>query len=174
MTDNPRSCNIFAALRLVFTIQQRVTTYPTFDHTWYAPRLDLLGMIEVNFACFCASIPVFWPVVVERFSNISNIFVTHEIKVEVSHRNHGYVNAESDDGIELHVKRGEPSRSSRVQRGSHDGMHSREGSEASLGLKYSKGERNDHYQDDYILDQVDPLRIKTIVAMGSEITTGTR
>ncbi|KAF6827198.1 hypothetical protein CMUS01_09113 [Colletotrichum musicola] len=83
---------MLAAWRLVALVRSRAGTYPTFDPTWYAPLPMLLSILEIDVAAICASLPVFWPVL---SSGIGGIFVTHEVKVEVT------TEARDDDDLEL-------------------------------------------------------------------------
>ncbi|KAH9905258.1 hypothetical protein F4778DRAFT_698996 [Xylariomycetidae sp. FL2044] len=134
--------------RLVTVTEHRATTSPTFDPTWYSPSSMMLGLIECIAAAICASIPVFWPVLTAQ---IDAIFVTHEIKIT---RDHRY----SDEGYnEIELQ--------------HGSEHSRAGSETSLNHIPSKQgrEKTSHYLDDFIQDQVDPLRAKTAFAVESEV-----
>lgn len=142
------STNVFAAMRLSETIKHKAMAYPTFDHPWYAPTLCILGMLEVNFACIGASIPVFWPVFKDK---LGAIFVTRDIHVSVADRN----------SSDLHLQR----------------LHSQEddSSEGDRRLwREDSGDvgKLDHYQDVYVKQQVDPLRTKTTLAVGTTITTG--
>lgn len=119
-------------------------SHPTFDHSWYAPLLCLLGMLEVNVACIGASIPVFWPVI---RSTMNAIFVTREIDVQVASRS-------------MHLERSES-------------LYSHDNSDGERRLwNNSRGEssHNEHYKDTYIMDHVDPLRKKKSGAVDSVIT----
>lgn len=124
-------------------------SHPTFDHPWYAPTLCILGMLEVNFACIGASVPIFWPVFRDK---IGTIFVTREINVSVAARS----------SSDVHLQRAES-------------LHSQDGSDGSNGLwkkPSADGSRADHYKDTYVLEQVDPLRTKTALAVDTLVTTG--
>ncbi|KAF4420478.1 hypothetical protein CGCF415_v008783 [Colletotrichum fructicola] len=72
---------MLSAWRLVSLVRSRAGTYPTLDPTWYAPVPMVLAILEIDVAAICASLPVFWPVL---RSGIGQIFVTHEVKVEVT------------------------------------------------------------------------------------------
>ncbi|KAI6785284.1 uncharacterized protein J7T54_006926 [Emericellopsis cladophorae] len=141
--------NVLAALRLAETVRHKAMSYPTFDHSWYAPALCMLGMLEVNFACIGASIPVFWPVFKNR---LEAIFVTREINVSVAARN-----------------------SSDMQLQRLESLHSQDGSDGTKRL-WREGSRevdkSHHYQDSYVIDQVDPLRARTARAVDTTVTTG--
>jgi hypothetical protein len=143
------STNVFAALRLAETIRHKAMSYPTFDHPWYAPALCILGMLEVNFACIGASVPVFWPVFRNR---LEGIFVTQEINVSVAPRN-----------------------SSDRQLRRLESLHSQDDSDGTKRLWRERSrdvDKSDHYKDSYVLDQVDPLRAKTTLAVDTVVTTG--
>ncbi|VUC29910.1 unnamed protein product [Clonostachys rosea] len=136
--------NIFAVLRLEETVKHKAMSHPTFDHSWYAPALCLLGMLEVNIACIGASIPVFWPVI---RSHMNAIFVTREIDVQVANRS-------------MHLDRSES-------------LYSNDNSDGERRLwNNSRGEstQNEHYKDTYVMDHVDPLRKKRSGAVDSVIT----
>ncbi|KAH7303517.1 hypothetical protein B0I35DRAFT_383799 [Stachybotrys elegans] len=68
--------------RLETIIRYQAGWYPTHDPTWYGPISILLGVLEVNVASTCASIPIFWPII-SPYLTLGGIFVTHEIKVQV-------------------------------------------------------------------------------------------
>ena len=145
------STNVFAVLRLVETVRHKAMSYPTFDHPWYAPALCILGMLEVNFACIGASIPVFWPVFKNR---IEAIFVTREINVSVAARN-----------------------SSDMQLRRLESLHSQDGSDGAKRLWREgsrDGAKSNHYKDSYVIDQVDPLRPKTTLVVDTTVTAGRR
>ncbi|KFH44420.1 hypothetical protein ACRE_047550 [Hapsidospora chrysogenum ATCC 11550] len=148
--------NVLAALRLAETIRHKAMTYPTFDPTWYGPSLCLLGMLEVNIACIGASVPVFWPV----FRNkLDAIFVTHEINVSVADR--------SSDDMHLQPQRSESLYSHDESDGNARLYRDRSGGGGGPG---SRGAA--HYNDTYVMDQVDPLRKKTILTVNAVVTTG--
>lgn len=128
--------------RLAVCIEHKAATYPTFDPTWYGVGVVVLGMMEVNAASVCACVPVFWPVLTAR---IDQIFVTQEVKITRERRFSG----DGDDEIELHD--GENS------------MHSRAGSVTSQSQMHLT-KKTAHYMDDYVMEQVDPLRMKTSVS----------
>lgn len=124
---------VFAAWRLVTIVEHQAATQPTLDPTWYGPISILLAVLEVDAAAVCASVPIFWPTLTQQWGKI---FVTQEIKITRETR---YI--EEDDESEL--------------TGEH---HSRAGSEAELKRTESNRRTEAHYQDSYILQQVDPLR----------------
>ncbi|KEY67556.1 hypothetical protein S7711_10015 [Stachybotrys chartarum IBT 7711] len=142
------AANILAGIRLGETIRHRSLSYPTFDHSWYAPVLCILGMLEVNLGCISASVPVFWPVLKGR---LDAIFVTREIKISVTER--------SED----------------IDRQRPESLYSNNGSERALrlwGFPPVGPSTGDHYKDSFVLEQVDPLRQKTMVAVDARVTTG--
>lgn len=93
--------------RLQSIVETRATTLPTFDPTWYGPTPIVLSSIEVSLATMCASLPVFWPVIVKNLGPY--IMVTHEVKI--THETRYGPNssrprlreggAEDDDDVEL-------------------------------------------------------------------------
>lgn len=140
-----------AIWRLATVIEHKSTTYPTFDPTWYGPASLLLGVVEVNLASICACVPIFWPVLSAR---VERIFVTQEIKITRAQR----YSLDGDDQIEL----------AQSENGS---SHSRSGSIAKLQQSTSSSIQPDtskHYMDEYVREQVDPLRDTRTVQ--SEIT----
>ena len=48
------------------------------DFTWWYPGVMIFASLEVDFAIICASIPIFWPVIVD---SLPQIFVTQEVRV---------------------------------------------------------------------------------------------
>lgn len=138
--------------RLIAILEHRAATWPTFDPTWYGPAAVTLGMVEVNAASICACVPVFWPVLTAR---LDMIFVTQEVEITRERRF-----SDKEDEIEL----------------SGSGTHSRADSQASqtqLNLLQTAKPTTTHYMDDYIMDQVDPLRSKTSMAVSSEAISKT-
>lgn len=61
-------------------VEHQAGYYPTHDPTWYAPISILLGVLEINAASVCASVPIFWPMVAPY---LGTIFVTREVSVQV-------------------------------------------------------------------------------------------
>ncbi|KAH8675387.1 hypothetical protein BX600DRAFT_452545 [Xylariales sp. PMI_506] len=120
---------MLAIWRLETIIAHQAATWPTHDPTWYGPISILLGVLEIDAAAICASIPIFWPVLEAQWGSI---FITQEIKITREER---YV----DDYDE---------RLSATQ--------SRTGSEAEL--KNMERGVDSHYQDSYVMQSVDPLR----------------
>ncbi|KXJ90456.1 hypothetical protein Micbo1qcDRAFT_70681 [Microdochium bolleyi] len=166
--------------RFADMVSHKATTWPTFDPTWYGSSAICLGVIEVNLAIICASIPVFWPTLSKAF--MGSIFVTQEVKV-TRHMRYS-TDLERDDEIELQLTksgggggaRGEPAgrRSTRGGKNRHhrddssrQSIISRAGSEASspehdegpeMGEKTHTMGSAVHYMDDYVMSQVDPLK----------------
>ena len=133
-----RSVNAVALARLVFLIQGRDDPRYLFDGTYTGAPAILLACLETNLASICASIPIFWPVLSRR---LEMIFVTKE--VEVNYEDRG-----SDVGTDNH------------ETDPKEGLGS-EGSETcSKKAGWSNGNWT-HYEDEYIRDQVDPLRPTT-------------
>lgn len=102
-------------------------------------------MLEVNFACIGASVPVFWPVFRGK---IDAIFVTREVNISIADR----------DSSNLHMQRLD----------SQDG----DGSRGLWNGGSSELPQSNHYRDTYTIEQVDPLRKK--VTVETSVTTGDR
>ncbi|KAL1870145.1 hypothetical protein Daus18300_005209 [Diaporthe australafricana] len=123
--------SIFSIWRLAAIVETRATTSPTFDPTWYGPTPIVLAALEVDVATICAALPVFWPVLQQI--DMSQILVTHEVKVTLEHRRlstGGTIDDPDDDGIEL-------------QR-----------SKSGLQTQSSRG----YYEDPYVAAQVNPFK----------------
>ncbi|KAK2614736.1 hypothetical protein N8I77_001541 [Diaporthe amygdali] len=123
--------SIFSIWRLASIVETRAATSPTFDPTWYGPTPIVLAALEVDVATICAALPVFWPVLSQI--DMSQILVTHEVKVTLEHRRlstGGTENDPDDDGIEL-------------QR-----------SKSGLQAQSSRG----YYEDPYVAQQVNPFK----------------
>ena len=119
-------------------IQGRDNLRAIFDGTYTGAPAILLASVETNLASICASVPIFWPVLSRR---LEMIFVTKEVEVNYEERKSEVGAAES----EVDLKQGIGS----------------EGSE-TCSKKAGWGNGNwTHYEDDYIRDQVDPLRPAT-------------
>lgn len=115
-------------------------------------------MIEVKITAICASVPVFWPVL---SSSIDKIFVTQEIKITRVQRYS--TEDDADDQIELNNSMGA------LAHGRSESLHSKAGSETSI-VGMSRPEKKVHYQDNYVIDQVDPLR-RNNFAVESEVVS---
>ena len=148
---NPRIAVISVVLVSIFRLQglleHRATTYPTFDPTWYAPSVIVLGCIEVDIASICASAPVFWPVL---SAQVTKIFVTQEIEIIREDRSPG-------DAFEMHRTWS----GSSMQETPGSG-HSHHGSEVGLSSDNVTEKRTviakiRHYGDRYVKEQVDPF-----------------
>ena len=48
------------------------------DISWHSPTTTGLAAIEINLASVCAALPIFWPVVMEKWNRI---VVTYEVKI---------------------------------------------------------------------------------------------
>ncbi|KAK6827220.1 hypothetical protein PG987_010561 [Apiospora arundinis] len=72
--------NFLSIWRLQTIFEHKAGWFPTHDPTWYGPISILLGVLEINAASICASVPIFWPVVAPY---LGSIFVTHEVSVQV-------------------------------------------------------------------------------------------
>ncbi|KAK6956054.1 hypothetical protein Daesc_001324 [Daldinia eschscholtzii] len=148
--------------RLATLVEHRATTSPTFDPTWYSPISIVLGAVEVNVASICASVPIFWPSLKAR---LDEIFVTREVTITLNRRSNRF-SSDIGDAIQLHHTASEEG-GNRWNR-----CPSRAGSESSqsrlAGLAPVEKKRQ-HYMDDFILNQVDPLRKKSGFVVESEI-----
>jgi hypothetical protein len=150
---------VFSIWRVATIVEHRATTYPTFDPTWYAPVTLIQACLEVDAASICASIPIFWPVLVAKYDQI---FVTKEVTVTREHR--WPRNNSEAAGLELHH-----SRSSST--GNLGSTHSDGTSERYLNMSNTYGVATD-YNDPYVLSQVDPLRTDESMGMESKVTVG--
>ncbi|KAK6223000.1 hypothetical protein QIS74_03845 [Colletotrichum tabaci] len=126
--------NGISVARFVTILQHRSATYPTLDFPWYAPISIVLSAVEVDVAMIASSVPIFWPVLRQRFPGI---FVTKE--VEVTREVRRLESVELDDDV-----------------GAEEGRRSRVGSEASLRQENRGGEGL--YRDEFIANQIDPFR----------------
>ncbi|KAF3055118.1 hypothetical protein GL218_07726 [Daldinia childiae] len=150
--------------RLATLVKHRATTSPTFDPTWYSPISIVLGALEVNVASICASVPIFWPSLKAR---LDEIFVTREVTITL-HRRSNRFSGDVADNIELQRTASED-RENKWKR-----CPSRAGSESSqsrLAEIAPVEKRTQHYMDDFILNQVDPLRRKGGFVVESEIVS---
>ncbi|KAK2031362.1 hypothetical protein LX32DRAFT_671741 [Colletotrichum zoysiae] len=125
--------NCVSVVRFITILQHRSATYPTLDFPWYAPVSVVLACVEVDLAMVASSIPIFWPVIRQAFPGI---FVTKEVEVTCEVRRLESVELDDDVGEE--------------------GRRSRVGSEASL--RQDKPAHNARYLDEFVQNQVDPLR----------------
>ncbi|KXH53988.1 hypothetical protein CSAL01_09871 [Colletotrichum salicis] len=148
--------NGVSVVRVYSIIQHRSATRPTLDPMWYGPLSIVLSAVEVDLAMIASSVPIFWPVLRQRFPGI---FVTKE--VEVTREVRRLESVELEDDMEM-----EPARRSRV------------GSEASLRQENVNqgGGAGGRYMDEFIANQVDPLRkaksTVTEVKAGEEVQGG--
>ncbi|KAI1077736.1 hypothetical protein F5B20DRAFT_582846 [Whalleya microplaca] len=152
--------NALCIWRVATLFEHRVGTFPTFDPTWYTPISLILGMLEVNIASICASVPIFWPSLTAR---LDQIFITREIEITSTHR---YSTGSCDDEIELHRSVSE------IDDKRLKTLHSRAESESSqsrlaaIGLPMTQA----HYADQFIVGQVDPFN-KALFTVESEIVS---
>ncbi|GKT61702.1 integral membrane protein [Colletotrichum tofieldiae] len=126
--------NGVSIVRFITILQHRSATYPTLDFPWYGPVSIVLACVEVDLAMVASSVPIFWPVLRQKFPGI---FVTKE--VEVTREARRLESVELDDDI-----------------GTEEGRRSRVGSEASLRQE-NRG-AGVRYMDEFVANQVDPLR----------------
>ncbi|KAF2013973.1 hypothetical protein BU24DRAFT_395100 [Aaosphaeria arxii CBS 175.79] len=153
--------------RLYTVIESRAATHPYLDFTWWPAISIILSCLEVALAVMCASIPIFWPVIEDR---ISQIFVTHEIRVSEHRR---LDESENENAYELEQTdkaasvKSEPS--------------GRENSEEQLTRESVQVVLTDpfkHYKDEYVVAHVDPLisenRQGKALQVETEVQTGPR
>lgn len=81
LSDQKASATICSISRFVVVVDNKATTYPAFDPTWYGGTAIALSVLEVNIATIVAALPVFWPLLRR---NIDRIFITHEVEVKVT------------------------------------------------------------------------------------------
>ncbi|ORY70040.1 uncharacterized protein BCR38DRAFT_520903 [Pseudomassariella vexata] len=145
--------NIFGIFRLVTIVEHRASSFPTFDPTWYAPVSVVQACLEVDAASICASMPVFWPILSASYDKI---FVTREVTITHSHRRLSESGESNEYGDNVELQPRNSGQDSEVTRGST--VHSQ------------KSEKNAHYMDSYILEQVDPLRAERRAGVEASIT----
>lgn len=124
----------------------------------------VLGMLEINLGSVCASVPVFWPVLTAQ---IGKIFVTQEVTITRTYRS-SPTNGRRDDEVEL---RGHSSATAECDVDGCTRLHSRGDSSDSSESQLEKGEKRSHYQDRYIIGQVDPLSMNYDYIVESEVTS---
>ncbi|KAF2451514.1 hypothetical protein P171DRAFT_426024 [Karstenula rhodostoma CBS 690.94] len=69
---------LMSVLRLWATIRHNRNDVNSLDFTWWYPLTMILASLEIDFAIICASIPIFWPLIVNA---LPQIFVTKEVRV---------------------------------------------------------------------------------------------
>ncbi|OTA99600.1 hypothetical protein M426DRAFT_324995 [Hypoxylon sp. CI-4A] len=154
--------NALTIWRLATIVEHRATTSPTFDPTWYAPASIILGTLEVNIASICASVPIFWPPLKAR---LDEIFVTREVTITTNRRSNRF-STEPGNTMELQRPTSEDCENRWNRCPSRAGSES---SQSRLAELAPVEKRRQHYMDDFILDQVDPLRKKGPFIVESEI-----
>lgn len=164
-------CIMFASWRLAVIVQNEVATKPVFDPTWYSGLGILLALMEVDCAAVCGSVPIFWP---QLSKHIGNIIVIREVRVTSESRDREgdrgnpphLVGDEDEDGSAFAVRMmaGAAQRDKRQDGGEdEERMMYRSRQESSSTMEMEEIEvildkRRKHYQDEYIMNQVDPLR----------------
>ncbi|KXJ88059.1 hypothetical protein Micbo1qcDRAFT_207808 [Microdochium bolleyi] len=168
-------CIVFAAWRLAVLIRSQVGTFPVFDPTWYSGLGILLALMEVNCAAICGSVPIFWP---QLSARIGNIIVVREVKITTESRlentmddndnNSGRhqssrsrnrsIQLEDDDNYSAFSKRIGAVRHPDESEGSVYRLRQDSSSTFQMDEIDAADKRRKHYQDTYIMDQVDPLR----------------
>jgi hypothetical protein len=148
-----------AVWRLYSIVANKAATYPYVDFTWWPPISIILSCLEIDLAIMCASMPVFWPIVETR---LAHIFVTHEVRISEHRRL-------DENGYELEhtnsVKSGRSGRSGRSGSG-----------QSQVGLTEGKDVFRplEHYKDQYVVQQVDPLAIKNMSTLANETAVETK
>lgn len=130
---------MLAIWRLATIIEHQAATWPVHDPTWYGPISIMLAVLEVDFAAICASIPIFWPVLEERWGSI---FITQEIKITHEER---YFHEDDVERFSSHTA-------------------SRDGGGSEIELKRSESGQSHgstNYNDMFVMRSVDPLRSPT-------------
>lgn len=141
---------MFTSVWRTYTIvNNRAATSPYVDYTWWAPVSIVLSCLEIDLAIICASMPIFWPVLE---SKLSQIFVTHEVHVTEHRRVSTY-------GLEHELEH----RSSSIKSGRTGSGHS----EAEL----TREETRNHYKDQYVMAHVDPFAAEQIPGAGIAVET---
>ncbi|KAJ4301415.1 hypothetical protein N0V90_003507 [Kalmusia sp. IMI 367209] len=69
---------LMSILRLWTAMRHNKFSINAVDFTWWYPLTMILASLEIDFAIICASIPIFWPVII---SALPQIFVTQEVRV---------------------------------------------------------------------------------------------
>ncbi|KAI8931716.1 hypothetical protein NX059_011360 [Plenodomus lindquistii] len=73
--------------RMIALSINRAGTVPVPDMTYHTPLVFIFGVLEVNIAIMAASIPIFWPVMVNIAAG--KIFVVNEIEIHVESASRG-------------------------------------------------------------------------------------
>ncbi|KAH8881859.1 hypothetical protein GQ53DRAFT_754023 [Thozetella sp. PMI_491] len=134
----------FSIWRLATLVQHKAGMYPAQDPTWYAPISIALSALEIDLASICASIPVFWPVIEAQFGKI---FITREIEITTEER--WQITSSDESETELTGSR----RNRRITIGS-------EGEINGLEKVHSGPGGRDGYYDEFLMGQIDPLRLQ--------------
>lgn len=83
---------LMSILRLFSSITHKPDDIDSMDFTWWYPLTLIFSCLEVDFAIICASIPIFWPVIV---ASLPQIFVTKEVIVTHHKRFSDFYNSTS-------------------------------------------------------------------------------
>jgi hypothetical protein len=67
-----------AVLRLWTAAKHKNNDPNSVDFTWWYPLTMIFSCLEVDFAIMCASMPIFWPVIV---ASLNGVFITKEVHV---------------------------------------------------------------------------------------------
>jgi hypothetical protein len=136
--------NFISIWRLVTVVEHKAATYPTHDPTWWGPITIILANLEVQIACICASVPIFWPVLESRFG--SPIIVQREVVIEREERWPAAPRGDSEAEL---------------------------GKLGNLGFPEPAvmGHQRETYKDEYVLSQIDPLRKERMLVLASVRST---
>lgn len=69
---------LMSIIRLWSAVDRKIGDPWSMDYTYWYPTTLIIASIEIDFAIICASIPIFWPVIVAA---LPQIFVTQEVHV---------------------------------------------------------------------------------------------
>jgi hypothetical protein len=146
---------VFAAWRLASIIQTNAGR--STDLSWGLPGPTLLSICEIDIAVFVASVPFFWPILREQFTQI---FVKYEFNVSTESR----FQQGDDDTVEL-------SRMEASHMGKSGGIQDVKSVKSEDYQKIQERSDNQSFQDsDYVRAQVDPFsedfQTETIVHTG--------
>lgn len=115
-----------SVLRLWTAIKHNPKDIKNVDFTWWYPLALIFSCLEVDFAITCASMPIFWPVLV---ASLPQIFVTKEVIVT----HHQLSNHETEPG---------------------ERQNSLRGNDSSEGLRNTGKQGETDYKDQWVKDQI--------------------
>ena len=118
-------------LRLWTAVRNSADNTSSFDFTWWYPLTMIVAAIEIDFAIICASIPIFWPVIVAA---LPQIFVTQEVLVTHHQRLPDSSNNDYELGRTYSVKSN--------------------GADSQENLTKLEGAKKTDYNDQFVVDHV--------------------